>query len=32
MEQVARCAYCVPDGATLRNVAKHYMLNLDWLR
>ena len=29
---VARCAYCVPEGATLRNVARHYMLNLDWLR
>jgi len=30
--EVARCAYCVPDGATLRNVARHYMLNNDWLR
>jgi len=29
---VDRCAYCVPDGSSMMYVAKHYVLNVDWLR
>ena len=29
---VQSCRYCVPQGATLRSIAKHYLLNVDWLR
>ena len=30
--QVERCAYCVPEGSTLQNIARHEFLNVDWLR
>ena len=29
---VDRCQYCVPDGVTMMYLAKHYTLNVDWLR
>jgi hypothetical protein len=29
---VAGCQYCVPRGATLRSIARHYLRNADWLR
>ena len=29
---VDRCAYCVPDGSSMMYIARHYMLNVDWLR
>uniref|UniRef100_A0A7S1DGV3 LysM domain-containing protein n=1 Tax=Hemiselmis andersenii TaxID=464988 RepID=A0A7S1DGV3_HEMAN len=30
--RVQSCRYCVPQGATLKSIAKHYLLNVDWLR
>jgi len=29
---IVSCLYCVPGGATLKSMAKHYFLNVDWLR
>lgn len=29
---VQSCRYCVPAGATLKSISKHYLLNVDWLR
>jgi len=29
---VQSCRYCVPAGATLKSVARHYLLNINWLR
>ncbi len=29
---VERCRYCVPDGSSMQSIAKHYLLNVDWLR
>merc|ERR1711998_478503 len=29
---VASCKYCVPQGKTLKSIARHYFLNVDWLR
>jgi hypothetical protein len=29
---IVSCRYCVPSGATLKSMAKHYFLNVDWLR
>mmetsp|Transcript_59658 Transcript_59658/g.122369 ORF Transcript_59658/g.122369 Transcript_59658/m.122369 type:complete len:1183 (+) Transcript_59658:230-3778(+) len=30
--EVSSCRYCVPEGKTLRSIARHYFLNVDWLR
>jgi hypothetical protein len=32
MFDVESCRYCVPAGATLKSVARHYFLNINWLR
>lgn len=29
--RVESCRYCVPAGATLTSIARHYLLNMDWL-
>lgn len=30
--EVQRCSYCVPQYATMKSLAQHYLLNMDWLR
>jgi len=30
--RVQSCRYCVPPGATLKSIAQHYLLNVDWVR
>jgi len=30
--EIESCRYCVPAGATLKSIARHYLLNVDWLR
>jgi len=30
--EVLRCAYCIPAGSTLQNLARHEFRNVDWLR
>lgn len=30
--RVDSCKYCVPQGKTLKSIARHYFLNVDWLR
>jgi hypothetical protein len=29
---VVRCSYCVPEYATMKSIAVHYLKNVDWLR